>query len=343
MSQRILNLAFVGNGRSANRYHIPFILTRPQTLRVRYVYEAHPGTSKWKYLEGIQYTGDLDQVLNDPEVDVVCVTTPSEFHYDYAMKALHAGKGIVVEKPFALNVEQAEEVFAFAHEQGLYASAFQNRRFDSDFLTLQRVLASGKLGKVYEITEHFDYWRPETPENVNTYSKYHSFVYGYAVHTIDQAVSMYGKPDSVRYDVRQLLGQGRMNDYFDIDMNFGDVRYTVASSYFRSDPRPSFEAYGTRGHFVKQHGDRQEEFLKRFVMPGVPGFGVDEPDDYGVLTYYDDQGNRHEERVPTVQGDYTRMYDTVYDSIVNGANQVVKPEQTITVMHMLEDAVAGLA
>lgn len=339
---KVLTLAFIGNGRSANRYHIPFVRMRPDKFRIKYVYERSRGTSAWPYLDGVTYTDDLDEVLSDPEVDVVAVCTMHDSHHDYALRCLEAGKNIIVEKPFAASSEEAREVFDRAEELGLFATAMQNRRYDSDYLTLKKVLESGRLGQVYEIETHFDYWRPDTPEGCHEYVPWLSFVFGHAVHTIDQAVALFGEPDSVHYDCRQLLGEGRMNDYFDIDLNFGPVKYSTKASYFRTSERPSFEAWGTRGHFVKQGKDRQEEHLKLFHMPDEPDFGLDRPQDFGSLTWYDDEGGFHEERVPSERGDYARVYDDVYDALVNGKPQLVEPEQTLMVMGMLEDAIAGL-
>ena len=340
---RQLTVAYIGNGRSTNRYHIPFVLTRPKQWRIKSVYERRRGGSKWKYLEGVVYTDNLDDILQDPEIDLVSISTLHDSHYDYAMRCLRAGKNIIVEKPFCVTSEQAEEIFDYAHERGLFATAMQNRRYDSDFLTLQKVVHSGKLGDVYEIANHFDYYRPYTPEACHEYNPYLSFVYGHAVHSLDQAVSLFGKPDSAHFDTRQMLGPGRMNDYFDIDLNYGALKYSVRASYFRAHERPSFEAYGTRGYFVKQKKDRQEEHLKLFYMPGQERFGIDRPEDYGTLIWYDDEGVYHEEKVVSEVGDYARIYDGIYDALVNNAEQPIKPEHTMLVMHILEDALAGLS
>ena len=162
------------------------------------------------------------------------------------------------------------------------------------------------------------------------------------MHTVDQVLSWFGRPDEVRYDVRQLLGPGRMNDYFDLDLFYGRVKVSVKSSYFRVKDRPSFVVYGTRGMFVKAAKDRQEEHLKVFYLPGQPGFGVDLPEHYGTLTYYDDQGIYHEEKVVSEVGDYARIYDGVHDSIVNGAPKIVRDEQTIELIQILHDGLAPI-
>ena len=140
--------------------------------------------------------------------------------------------------------------------------------------------------------------------------------------------------------MRQLLGEDRLNDYFDIDLYYGVTKVSVKSSYFRIKERPSFVAYGTRGMFVKAAKDRQETHLKLFYMPyDHKDFGLDQPEDYGVLTYYDKDGVYHEEKVVSEVGDYARYYDAVYETIVNGAPQLVTPEQTLLQLSMLEEGI----
>ena len=237
---------------------------------------------------------------------------------------------------------QAQEIFDLARERGLYCWAYQNRRYDSDFLTVQKVIESKKLGELLELEMHYDYYRPQVPEGAASFSPLSSYLYGHGCHTLDQVISYFGKPDRVHYDVRQLLGEERMNDYFDLDLYYGILKVSVKSSYFRVKSRPRFVVYGKKGMFVKETEDRQEEHLKLFYMPGQPGFGLDEPRHYGVLTYYDENGEFHEEKVPSAAGDYGRVYDGVYECVVNGKEPEIKPWQTLLQMGMLETGVKGL-
>lgn len=341
MRDNKLVLAFIGNGKSANRYHIPFVLQRQERFFIKTIFNPRIHHDVWPALPGVNYTEDENQVFSDPEIDLVVISAPAPLHYPYAKKALESGKHCLCEKPFMGTAAQAREIFDLAKERGLFCSAYQNRRFDSDFLTVQKVIKEGKLGELLEVEMHFDYFRPEVPERAERFDPLSSYLYGHACHTLDQVISFWGRPDSVHYDVRQLLGPGRMNDYFDIDLYYGSLKVSVKSSYFRVKPRPSFVLYGKRGMFVKETKDRQEEHLKLFYMPGQPGFGRDLPEHYGVLTYVDGAGF-HEEKVTSADGDYGRVYDGVYDCVVRGKEQVIKPWETVLQMEMLEEGVAGL-
>jgi predicted dehydrogenase len=230
-------------------------------------------------------------------------------------------------------------LFDLAKSKGLLVQCYQNRRYDSDFLTTQKVIESGVLGDILEVEMHYDYYRPEVPEGVKEFSLDTSYLYGHACHTLDQVISYFGEPDNVHYEVRQLLGENRMNDYFDLDLFYGGMKVSVKSSYFRIKERPSFVVYGKKGMFVKQTKDRQEEHLKMFYMPDHPDFGIDLPQHYGVLTYLDDSGKYHEEKVVSEVGDYSRVYEGLYETIINGKEKIVKDEETLLQIKMLETGI----
>lgn len=336
----MITTGFIGNGKSTNRYHLPFLL-KTGKFKVKTIYNRSL-KDDWAKLEGVTYTTEMDQLLNDPDIELIVVTTPLANHYASAKKALLAGKHVLLEKPFTRTLAEAQELFDIAREKGLMLQGYHNRRFDSDFLTTQKVIATGKLGSLQELEMHFDYFRPEVPESIERFSIDTSFLYNHGCHTLDQVISYFGKPDTVHFDVRQLLGDNRMNDYFDIDLTYQGVKVSVKSSYFRLKERPSFVAYGDKGVFIKASKDRQEEDLKKFYLPDQADFGLDRPQDYGVLSYLEN-GKYHEEKVVSEVGDYSLFYEALYDTLANGAEPLVKEEQTLLLMALLEEGIASLA
>lgn len=336
----MLTIGYIGNGKSTNRYHLPYSL-RVDGINVKTIY-APSDDSPWDKIEGVNYTTDINDLWNDEEIQMVVVCTPV-LHFEFAKEALEHGKHVLVEKPFTDTVAQAKELYALADSKGLIVQCYQNRRFDSDFLTTQKVIESGKIGTPLELEMHFDYFRPEVPKASKGQKPIGSFLYGHACHTLDQVISYFGIPKRVTYDVRQLLGAGHMNDYFDLDLFYeAPLKVSVKSSYFRLVPRPSFIVYGTKGSFVKPTPDRQEEHLKQFYMPTNADFGIDKPEHYGTLTYMDDDGVYHEEKVISEVGDYRHMYYGMYDTIINGKPKIVKDEETLAQMEMLETGMATI-
>jgi predicted dehydrogenase len=337
----MLKIGYIGNGKSTNRYHLPFVLQR-KNIMVKTIYQRNAKNEKWDRIEGVNYTTDLNELLNDPEIQLIVICTTHSSHFQYAKMVLEANKHCLVEKPFMETSEQAKELFSLAKEKNLIVQPYQNRRFDSDFLTVQKVIESGKLGELLEIEMHFDYYRPEVPESITSYDPAASYLYGHGCHTLDQVISYFGKPDKIHYDVRQLLGSGRVNDYFDLDLYYGILKISVKSSYFRIKERPSFVVYGKKGCFVKETKDRQEEHLKAFYMPNNKDFGVDTFAHYGVLTYIDENGDMHEEKVKSVNGDYGRVYDDLYEAIINNKAKTITDEQVLLQMEILETGVKDL-
>lgn len=333
-----MNIAYIGNGKSTNRYHLPFVEKLSDKINVKTIYSRHI-RDDWEPLAGVNYTTDINEIYNDSEIDLVVITVPSQLHYSMAKEALTHHKNVLLEKPFASSEAETRELFELAKENNVLLEAYQNRRFDSDFLTMQKVIASGKLGDILEVEAIFDYFRPEIPEKEKEFSLIKSFLYGHASHSLDQIISYFGRADRVHYDVRQLMGPNRMNDYFDIDLYYGVTKVSVKSSFFRLVPRPSMTVYGKKGSFVKYGADRQEEDLKHFYLPNHDDFGIDRPEDYGTITYLDDAGNYHREAVVSEAGDYSRFYEALYETIINGQDKLVTDEQTIYLMHLLETGI----
>lgn len=334
----MLTIGYIGNGKSTNRYHLPFSLGK-EHIKVKTIYTRSLQKMVWSRAENVIYTDKIDEVMNDKEINLVVVCTHPDSHYEYTMMALKHNKNVLVEKPFTHTSREAREIFDYAKEKSLFVQCYQNRRYDSDFLTVQKVIASGKLGDVYEVEMNYDYYRPEVPLNANISSDYQGFLYGHGCHTIDQVLSCFGRPEKVHYDVRYLLEKSRMNDYFDLDFYYKELKVSVKSSYFRVKERPSFVVYGTKGVFVKQTKDRQEEHLKLFYMPNHSDFGLDLPEHYGVLTYIAEDGSYHEEKVASEKGDYSRIYEDAYQTIFYGKEKTIKDEETLMQLGILEQGI----
>ena len=158
----MITVAYVGFGVSVREYHIPYVENRDD-IRAKYVFRRAEDIAQFEEYEPfypeIIFTTDFDEVLRDPEVDLVVVSAPDRFHMPYAKQILNAGKHALIEKPFAQTAAEARECFALAKEKGLVCMPNQNRRFDADFLAVKEVVESGKLGDLVRIESHYDYYK----------------------------------------------------------------------------------------------------------------------------------------------------------------------------------------
>lgn len=329
----MLNIAYVGFGVSVREYHIPYVEHR-NDCKVKYVFRREEDIAQFAEYEPfypeITFTTDFDSVLNDPDINLVVVSAPDKFHVPYAKQILNAGKNALIEKPFAPTADEAREVFSLAKSKGLICMPNQNRRFDADFLAVKEVLASGKLGKLVRLESHYDYFK------TNGWYAHLGTLYNLGVHTTDQIISLLGMPDNVRYDVRSIHHPGVGDDYYDIELFYGNCKASVNTSMCVLIDYPRFTLHGTNGSFTLPpviHNSGKKKVVGRHVIDTSPA-----PESrWGTLVYMKD-GEKVTERVPVGCAHYERIYDSLINAIENGGEKCVKDSEVVKVLEILEAA-----
>lgn len=273
--------------------------------------------------------------MEDPEVNLVVVNTPDQFHVAYTKMALEHGKNVLTEKPFALTSTEAKEVFALAKEKGLLAMANQNRRFDADMRTVRKVIESGVLGELIEIESHYDYYRPSIAE-----FKKMGILYGLAVHPIDQLVGEFGIPERCVYDVRSIDNPGISDDYYDIDLFYQNgLKAIIKTSYYVKLDYPSFTVHGRKGSFLMPplgHNSSKEKPNGPYPLP-TEEYGEES---WGTLSYVDHEGNDVNMKISVEKGDYGIIYDNIVDVLAGHAEKIVKDEEVVAVLEIIEAAMS---
>ena len=329
----MLTIAYVGFGVSVREYHIPYVENR-EDIRVKYVFRREEDIAQYAEYEPfypeIRFITDFETILKDPEVDLVVVSAPDAFHVSYAKQILNAGKHALIEKPFAPTAAEAREVFALAKEKGLICMPNQNRRFDADFLALKEVLASGKIGELVRLESHYDYFRP------NGWYDHLGTLYNLGVHTTDQIISLLGIPDRMVLDVRSIHHPGVGDDYYDLEFFYGNCKASVNTSMCVLIDYPRFTLHGTNGSFTLPpviHNSGKAKVVGRHKVSFE-----DAPEDrFGTLVYKKD-GVTVTEKVRVGCAHYERIYDNLIDAIENGAEKVVRDEEVVKVLEILEAA-----
>lgn len=324
----MIKLAYIGNGKSANRYHLPYVVTLPHLFEIDTIFSRNPSNS-WPVLNNVKYTHDLNDILGDTSIDAVVITSPSNTHYDYALKVLQSGKHCLVEKPFAMTSLQASSLFELANKLGLVIMPYQNRRFDSDLHSLKNVLESNILGKVFEVNLSFDTDRSESVTKDIIGSKDNSYLYGIGTHSLDQALSTFGKPKSYYGSAQSIMGPGTMNDYYAIHLVYDECVVNVEGSMHRIKSRAAIEAYGTQGIFIKESRDIQEEYLKSNKMPSLATFGIEPDERFGTVITRDSTT-----LIPTPRTSYSMMYEHFFD-VIKG-NQTFDASIIVLQLEILE-------
>ena len=324
-------------GMSGKVFHAPFIDAHPG-FKFHAVLERNQKNAAQEY-PGVKSYDSFDELISDPEIELVIVNTPNFTHIDYTRRSLQAGKHVLVEKPFTPTSAEAKELFDLARSLGKKIFVYHNRRWDSDCTSIQKVVESGQLGKISEVHYRYDRYRkaigPKTfKEEPNPAS---GLMYDLGPHLLDQAISLFGKPTSSY----KVLGKHRENtkvdDYFMIHLAYpNDLNIFLTSSLLVADPQKAFVLHGSTGSFVKGRSDVQEEQLLKGMKLSNPVYGIEPAESKGRLTIMDEQGNPHVSFVDSENGNYIGLFEAVYQSIVNNVPYPATEDQIITQLEILE-------
>jgi len=331
MSSKILNVGLIGFGLSGRYFHSPFLTTNAG-FKLKTVVERSKNEAQ-EFDPSIENARSVDELLSDPSIDLVFICTPNDTHFPYAMDALENGKHVVIEKPFSATEEEAKQLIAVAEEKGLILTAYQNRRWDSDFLTIKKLIEEDKLGDIVEYECRYDRFRPVVPtESWKEKSvPVGGNLYNLGPHLIDQALVLFGEPLTVTAEIRSVRPNSEIDDYFDVRLGYADKLVIVKSSLMVYENFLRYHLHGTKGSFIKGGLDPQEETLRKNILPTEKPWGVEPEDRWGKL--YSEAFTGIIESEP---GDYAPFYQNVYDAIVHGAELAVKPSEILRTTRVID-------
>lgn len=330
----MLSVGLVGFGVAGRVFHAP-VIRAVDGLRLTTIVQRS-GPPDPRYTD-VEFVRSVTELLARP-VELVVIATPNPSHHPIAKQCLLAGRHVVVDKPFATAVNDAEELVRLGREERRVLSVYHNRRYVGDFVTLQRLLAQGALGDVRSFEAHFDRFRPElNPAAWREQPHPGSGVwFDLGPHLLDQALVLFGIPDAISADIRIERAGAVADDAFDVTLHYPSRRALLRASMLAVSPGPTFAVHGTRGSFVKYGLDPQEAALKSGRTPGEPDWDAEPPERHGRLTT--PEGTR---TVPTIASSFTQYYENVRDAILERASLAVTPAQALEVMRGLELAVAS--
>jgi predicted dehydrogenase len=318
-------------------FHAPFIEVHP-AFNLYGVWERTKNNAQAKY-PNIKTFRTLEEMLADQNIELVVVNTPSVTHYDFAKQAINSGKNVVVEKPFTATVEQAEELIQLAKEKNVALSVYHNRRYDSDFKTVKKILDEGWLGNIVEAEIHYDRYDPglsyKLHKEIPTAAV--GSIYDLGSHLIDQALVLFGMPNAVFADLDTYRPNSKVGDYFDIKLFYSTHRVILKSSYYVREALPGNIMNGTKGTFIKSKADIQEAELQAGNIPGSKDWGA-EPDKEKGLLHTEKDGKIIREQVPTLNGDYMEYYEGIYQALRNNGLVPVTGTEGMDVIRVIETA-----
>ncbi|WLR51635.1 oxidoreductase [Bacillus tianshenii] len=332
-----VKVGLIGYGFSGRTFHAP-LLKDLDEFDITKVLSSKPELVK-QDIGKAEVVSGINEIVEDPEIELVVITTPNTFHYEMAKQSILHRKHVVIEKPMVIEQEEAKELIELAKKQQVMLSVYHNRRWDNDFLTIKQVIENGELGKVMSYKAHFDRFRPHVRKRWREQKGRGSgMLYDLGSHLIDQALHLFGSPNFVMADVLAQRDEGETDDYFHIILGYERLRVMLHSSSFVKSAGPKFEVHGTKGSFIKYGSDSQEAALKKGELPSdKKEWGVDKPEHYGRLIQ-EKAGEDVERIVETVPGYYPAYYKQVYQHIRNNQPVPVSAEDGLRTIELIEAA-----
>ena len=345
-TQPPIRTGVIGFGLAGRVFHAPFIHAVNGLHLAAIVQrtgdeaaQCYPGTTVYRTVEA----------LLQSDVALVIVATPNETHVPLARAALLAGKHVVIDKPFGPTTAEALELEALGQQTGRLVLPFHNRRFDGDFLTLKQLLHTGETGRPITLRSRFDRFRPlprtdtwkeaEGPQN--------GLLMDLGPHLVDQALVLFGRPQTLQASVRTDRDTGLIEDAFDLTLTFPQqhrtVRVELGATVLAASPEPRFRLQGTQGSFVKLGVDPQEPAL--VAGSTVPPQDSNEdwltesPAHWGTLTTAPDPAQPADLRsrpVPTERCDYRRFYEAVAAALHHGTPPPATARDAVRVARLLD-------
>ena len=339
--RKVIKTAIIGFGMAGHVFHSP-IISSLDCFKLVKIYTTNAESIKaieLLYPDTMVVT-DTKEILSDESIELVIIAAPNTQHFSLAKQVITAGKHIVIDKPFTVTSAESDELICLAQEHGKVMSIFQNRRWDSDFKTIRKVIESGLLGDLVECEIHMDRFRKTIKDRAWREDDIpgSGVLYDLGSHLIDQALTLFGTPNAITADIRIQRQIAKATDNYELILHFDKLKVTLKSGMLVRAALPHFILLGENGSFVKYGVDVQEEDLKAGLTPLTKTNWGEEPIElYGTICTTAN-GLDIDGKVKSEKGDYREYYLNIYDAIANKGALKVTPLQARSTIRLIEYA-----
>jgi predicted dehydrogenase len=336
---RIIRVGLIGFGMGGQIFHAPVLTTVKglELVKIRASKPEQVSVAKTKY-PNAEIVNTPEEIFNDPNIDLVVISTPNVSHHALASHALHAGKHVVVDKPFTVTTAEADDLIGLADKGKQLLSVYHNRRFDSDFNTVKKIIKSGLLGDIVEFESRYDRfrnylkpgaWREEDAPGTG-------ILYDLGSHLIDQVLTFFGMPEAVTADLRIQRKPGKAVDNFEVIMHYPNIKASLKAGMLVKESLPRLILLGINGSFVKYGLDVQEEALKAgFTSLTKDSWGVEPPSGWGKINT-EFNGLHLTGNIESEAGNYGGYYNNIYNAIIGKEQLIVTPIQARNTIRIIE-------
>ena len=333
-----IKTAICSFGMSGQVFHAPFIHAHPN-FDLNAIVERHKEDSKALYPQAKLYTS-VEAMLADESIELVVVNTPIQTHFDYTRQALLAGKHVVVEKPFTVSAEQAKELIRIAEATNKLLTVYQNRRYDSDFLAVKKIIEGGSIGSVKEFQIRFDRFRPgiSTKAHKENVLPGAGTLYDLGAHLIDQALVLFGWPNALFADDMAMREGSKVDDYFEVLLYYPTLRVRLISSSFALADNYAYVLHGTQGSYLQQRSDSQEKQLLKGIIPSLYNWIEPTTIPNAKLIIPNTAGEPQEELQIHQAGNYMNFYSDLSRALKGEGENPVLASQGLQTIQIIEAA-----
>ena len=311
----MIRVGLIGFGMGGRVFHAPLSLQwrdgvgRRAGARTGNAAERYPTTKLFR---------TLDEMLADEAIRLIVISTPNATHFRIGTagarsRAQHDRRQADGHATSA----QIAELMRIAAGKNLLLAPFHNRRWDSDFLTVQKLLGDERLGRLVSFESRLNRWRPSPPANRpwKEDPANGGLLADLGTHLIDQALVLFGSPQGVSAEVLARTERRGANDSFTMRLRYEGLTATLGANCLTLPAGPRFHLRGTRGNYWKHGLDPQEAALGRVTRIEDPEWGLEAQSAWGSL-YTDAGGATITQTVEPVPGDYRRFYEGIRDALV---------------------------
>jgi scyllo-inositol 2-dehydrogenase (NADP+) len=335
-----LRVAIVGYGLSGRFFHAPLVaatsgldlwgVVTSSESRRREVAAEYPGARVFTRVR------ELWDDATPP--DLVVIATPNDSHVALASEAVDREIPVVVDKPLAVTRDEAELLVARAERVGVLLSVFQNRRWDTDQLTLRRLLSEGALGTVSRYESRFERWRPDPDSDkwreTQAPQQGGGVLLDLGSHLVDQALVLFGPVSYVYAEVTARRGTPGDDDVFIALRHSSGTMSHLSASAIAPSAGPRLRVQGTEAGFLVSGSDPQEAALRAGARPDtVSGWGLPSEWEHGRLV-----AGERSVPVPPEPGDWPRFYSGLRDALASGGPPPVDPSDAVATLEVLDAA-----
>ena len=334
----VLRVAIVGHGLAGRVFHGPLIAaTEGLSVATVMTSNADRRASAAREYPHAVVVSSMAELWEQPPHDLVVIAAPNAAHAQLAREAIDRGVPVVVDKPLAVTAADAEAVVEHAARAGVLLTVFQNRRWDSDHLTLMRLLAEDRLGAVLRYESRFERWRPKAEPHewrATSPEEGGGQLLDLGSHLVDQALVLFGPVSHVYGEIAAVRGVPGDDDDFLALRHVSGVISHLRASAITADPGPRLRVLGRSGAYIVQQLDSQEAELRAGRRPDqVDDWGREPESHWGRLTR-----GEVSDVVPSERGDWPRFYALLSEALRSGGPPPVEPRDAVRTLRIIEAA-----